>query len=80
MAYELKLNSGSLFKTNRVGAKTDLDGQALMTCPHCGKDSPWWLRGFKKVTTKGINWISLSFRPKDGKEWTTRDNAEPLEW
>jgi hypothetical protein len=75
MAYEQKPNTGSLFKTMRVGAKTDLDGQVLMTCPNCNKSSGWWLRGFKKVTSKGTNWISLSLKAKDGKEWIARDGG-----
>lgn len=60
-------NSGTLGKNDRRReGKNDpnSNGKADITCPHCKKESAWWLNGWTKSGENGP-WISLSFKPKD---------------
>jgi uncharacterized protein (DUF736 family) len=62
MAFELKPGQGSLFKNDRKSGDKDPDykGSAVDT-----NGNEFWLSGWKKTSSKGTTYLSLSMKPKE---------------
>jgi hypothetical protein len=71
MAYEVKDNSGSLFQNKDKKSDNHPDHSGSIRID--GKD--YWLSGWRKTSSNGTPWMSLSVKPKDGT--TARPDAEP---
>jgi hypothetical protein len=61
MAYEIKDNSGSIFKNTKKEKEThpDSTGSALID------GVEYWVSGWTKTSEKAGKWVSLSFKRKD---------------
>jgi hypothetical protein len=57
MAYEMKPSSGSLFKNDRKEKETHPDYKGKVMLPN---GEVRWLSGWKRQTTAGDGWLSLS--------------------
>ena len=57
MAYEMKPSSGSLFKNDRKEKETHPDLKGKVMLPN---GEVRWLSGWKKQTSAGDGWLSLS--------------------
>ena len=66
MAYERKVNNAGLFPNTVHPDKSDFTGQIDVACAHCGKQTGFWMNGWRKVTKTGGKYLSLSLRPKHG--------------
>lgn len=77
MAYEPKPNSGSMFNNDRKekDSHPDRTGQGSVDCPHCGSTINLWLNGWVKRTKDGLQFLSISFRPKEDRKGQGRGNA-----
>ena len=64
MAYEMKDNTGSLFKNDRKEADThpDYKGSALLN----GVEH--WLDAWINTSSGGAKYMSLKFKPKDAQQ------------
>lgn len=60
MAYELKVNQGSLFVNNRKQLDTHPDMTGEINVGGC----VYWVSGWSKLAKDGKKWLSLSVRPK----------------
>lgn len=71
MAFEKKDNSGAMFVNDRKEADNHPDrrGDALID------GVEYWVSGWVKEGKKG-KWLSLSFKRKDQRGATTRDEAQ----
>ena len=38
-----------------------------MTCPHCNRETAWWINGWFKTGRSGIEFLSLSLKVKEDK-------------
>lgn len=70
MAYEKKVNSGSLWPNDRreKEKQPNSTGSMLLQCPHCQVVTDWWQNGWTKTTVKDgkpVRWVSQSLKPKD---------------
>ena len=67
--YVQKVGGASLFDNNKREKETHphLQGEGLLQCPYCNGEYPVELSGWKKVTSKGSNLISLSIKPNKYK-------------
>jgi len=63
MAFEIKDNSGSLFKNDRKTEESH--PQAKGSAKINGVE--YWVSAWTKTTKEGVKWQSLSFTPKDAK-------------
>lgn len=63
MAYERRPNSCGLFENTR-NDKSDFTGELQVQCPSCGVVSDYWANAWKKITSAGAKWISVSLRAK----------------
>lgn len=63
MAYEQKDNSGSMFTNTRK--ETDSHPDRTGSATIAGK--AYWVSGWIKQDKNGKPWLSLAFKPKDGK-------------
>lgn len=63
MAYELRNNSGSLFRNKRKEQENHPDSTGTVMI--AGVE--YFINGWTKTTKDGDKWVSLSFKPKDGK-------------
>ena len=63
MAFEIKDNSGSLFKNDRKTEESH--PQAKGSAKINGIE--YWVSAWTKTTKEGVKWQSLSFTPKDAK-------------
>ena len=63
MAYEVKPNTGSLFRNDKKEADThpDYKGSGLIN----GVDH--WLDAWINTSTAGVKYMSLKFKPKDAQ-------------
>lgn len=70
MAYEQRDNSGSIFKNDKKEKDThpDRTGSAMID----GKQ--YWVSGWVKQDRNGNPWMSLAFKPKEGRA----DRAAPV--
>jgi hypothetical protein len=64
MAYDRKKNEAGLFANTLHPDKSDFNGQIDVECAHCGKQTGFWMNGWRKVTKTGGKYLSLSLRPK----------------
>ena len=64
MAYELRDNSGSMFKNTRK----DNDRQADMTGDVMIDGQTYWINGWRKVDKNGNAWYSFSFKKKEARQ------------
>ena len=64
MAFEIKDNSGSLFKNDRKTEESH--PQAKGSAKINGIE--YWVSAWTKTTKEGVKWQSLSFTPKDAKK------------
>lgn len=74
MAYELKDNSGSLFKNDEKESKKhpDYKGQAKI------EGIEYWLSAWVKESKSGKKFLSLSIQPKDERKPNPKpSNDEP---
>jgi hypothetical protein len=64
MAYELRDNSGSIFKNKRKEKDThpDMAGEVMID------GVVYWISGWSKESEKAGKWLSLSFKKKDFSE------------
>jgi hypothetical protein len=79
MAYEQKVDTGSVFVNDRKDSDRhpDRSGSALLQCPHCRKTWSTWISGWiKESETKG-KWLSLAFKPKGEKPQPTTSKMQP---
>ena len=69
MAYEMRENSGSLFKNDKKETEShpNAKGQALIN------GVVFWVSAWTKTDKNGNKWQSLSFKPKDEQA----ANSEP---
>lgn len=61
MAYELRDNSGSLFKNKRKEQENHPDSTGTVMV----EGVEYFINGWTKVTKDGEKWVSLSFKRKD---------------
>lgn len=68
MAYEVKQNSGSLFKNDRKEKEThpDYKGSALIN------GVEMWMSAWLKTSGNGTKFMSFSFQPKDQQQAPAR--------
>lgn len=66
MAYELRNNSGSLFRNKRKEQENHPDSTGTVMV--AGVE--YFINGWTKVTKDGDKFVSLSFKPKEGKPLT----------
>lgn len=61
MAYEMRDNSGSMFKNKRKEKEThpDMAGEVMID------GVVYWISGWSKESDKAGKWLSLSFKKKD---------------
>ena len=64
MAYELRDNSGSMFKNTRK----ENDRQADMTGDVMIDGQTYWINGWRKVDKNGNPWYSFSFKKKEARQ------------
>lgn len=78
MAYVPRPNSGSLFHNNdkEQDNQPDYKGDALIKCPHCAKESPFWLSGWTKQGRHG-DFFSLALKPKEDKSARSAGQSAP---
>lgn len=59
-------NSGAIFVNARKTEANhpDRQGNADITCPHCQRESPYWISGWLKTGAKG-QLLSVAFKPKE---------------
>ena len=68
MAFERKVNEAGVFPNTTNPDKSDFNGQIEVECAHCGKQTSFWINGWRKVTRTGGKYLSLSLRPKKVEE------------
>ncbi|MCK5346604.1 MAG: hypothetical protein KAR20_24510 [Candidatus Heimdallarchaeota archaeon] len=85
MAYD-NTNSGALFKNDRKTSpnQPDYKGNAEIQCPHCGKNSEFWLSAWIKIARASkAKFFSFAYTakdadgPKTGKSDTAKTHKEP---
>ena len=59
-----RLASAGLFPNTAHPDKSDFNGQIEVECAFCGKQTSFWINGWRKVTRAGGKYLSLSLRPK----------------
>ena len=64
MAYERKVNNAGLFPNTVHPDKSDFNGQIDIACAYCGKQTGFWMNGWRKVTKTGGKYLSIALRPK----------------
>lgn len=71
MAYELKPNTGSLFKNDEKESENhpDYKGQALIN------GVPMWISAWIKETKEGKKFFSFSFREKTAKPQPVKESG-----
>ncbi len=64
MAYEIRENSGSLFREEDPvrAEKSEYSGKVNIVCPHCNKGALHWINGWVKMTKEGKKFFSFSFK------------------
>ena len=70
MAYEQKINTGSLWPNadRKTETHPNSKGSVLLQCPNCQHITPWWQSGWTKIRqSDGVRWVSQSFKPKDAQ-------------
>ena len=76
MAYEIRPNSGSVFRNTR--RRTDNDAAYTGSALVDGKE--YWLNCWPKKDKNGDTWMSFSFREKQPRQQEeTRQEAAPVE-
>jgi uncharacterized protein (DUF736 family) len=61
MAFELKPGQGSLFKNDRKSGDKDPDYKGSVVD---ATGNEFWLNGWKKTSSKGVTYLSLSMKAK----------------
>lgn len=64
MAYELRNNSGSLFRNKRKEQENHPDSTGTVMV----EGVEYFINGWTKVTKDGEKWVSLSFKRKDQQQ------------
>jgi hypothetical protein len=64
MAFERKVNECGLFPNTVHPDKSDFNAQIDIECAHCGRQTSFWMNGWRKVTKTGGKYLSLALRPK----------------
>ena len=64
MAYEIRENSGSLFKNE----KKETDAHPTLTGTLNVGGVEFWISAWKKTTKSGEPWLSLAVKPKEEKK------------
>lgn len=62
--FERRKNEAGVFPNTTHPDKSDYNGQIDVECAHCGKQTSFWINGWRKVTKTGGKYLSLSLRPK----------------
>jgi hypothetical protein len=79
MAYEMKDNSGSLFKQPPEKMTKDTsppyEGEFKIICPHCHAESRGWCKAWVRESKVG-KFFSLAFKFRD-KQPYKMDDADP---
>lgn len=75
MAYELRNNSGSMFKNSRKEKDThaDMTGEIMVD----GKT--YWLNGWRKIDKNGNPWYSVAVREKTPKQESSEAKSAPID-
>lgn len=79
MAYELRNNSGTLFRNKRKEAENHPDSTGTVMV----NGVEYYINGWTKTTKDGDKFVSLSFKPKDAKPATVpakKAIAAPAKW
>ena len=65
--YEVKPNTGSLFRNEKPNGDTDrhYQGNCKIECPHCKKESEHWMSAWINEARTGKKYMKLAFNPKD---------------
>lgn len=81
------VNTGLIFKAKekKTANHPDGDGFAAIKCPHCERETAWWISAWRKVSKKsGEPFTSLAFKPRfmdaqapTGAPVRTPDKFEP---
>ena len=69
MAFEQNPDCGSLFRNDKKSKPTDRDhnGDAKVTCAHCGKTTDHWLSAWVNDMKSGAKYFGIRFSPKDNQ-------------
>lgn len=73
-------NSGVLFKNDRKEKPNQPDntGNLNTTCPHCGKETIWWLSAWIKTAKQGgRRFFSIAVNPKDEQKPASQAEGPP---
>lgn len=73
MAWEVRDNSGSMFKNNRK----EKDSQADMTGEAMIEGKTFWVNAWRKVDKNGNPWYSFSFKEKEQRAAAPERNTKP---
>ena len=72
MAYEQRDNSGSLFKNHKKTADNSPDLTGSITVAGV----QYYLSGWRKTSSKGVQFVSLAVKEKDGGGGIKRDDDD----
>ena len=78
MAFERKVGECGLFPNTVHPDKSDYNGQLDVECAYCGRQTSFWINGWRKVTKTGGKYLSLALRPKKvGEHGRTAPRLKP---
>lgn len=75
MAFEKKIGSCGFFK-NTKNDRSDLTGDIILACPHCGSTYAAWVDGWHRVSQGGLKYINLTIKPKRKKDPVADDDEQ----
>jgi len=76
MAFQMKPGSGSLFKNDRKDGDNAPDYKGSIVDP---EGNEFWLNGWRKTSTRGVTYLSLSMKPKTDAPAQNKPSATPAE-
>lgn len=72
-------NTGAIFGNDRkeTDRHPDSKGSINVICPHCQKDSDFWVSAWRKVSKGGKNFLSISVKAKEAEAPQAEPTPQP---